>query len=126
MVALWQAAGLTRPWNDPGDDFDLAMSNPTSSILLARHGLALVGSVMVGFDGPRGWVYYLACDPEQRGKGIGRALMAAAEAWLRARDCPKIQLMVRIDNSTAKGFYAAIGYTEQDVITIGRRLDSEA
>ncbi len=52
--------------------------------------------------------------------------MAAAEAWLRARDCPKIQLMVRIDNSTAKGFYAAIGYTEQDVITIGRRLDSEA
>ena len=126
MVALWQAAGLTRPWNDPGDDFDLAMSNPTSSILLARHGLALVGSVMVGFDGHRGWVYYLACDPEQRGKGIGRALMAAAEAWLRARDCPKIQLMVRIDNSTAKGFYAAIGYTEQDVITIGRRLDSEA
>ncbi len=126
VVALWQAAGLTRPWNDPGDDFDLAMSNPTSSILLARHGLALVGSVMVGFDGHRGWVYYLACDPEQRGKGIGRALMAAAEAWLRARDCPKIQLMVRIDNSTAKGFYAAIGYTEQDVITIGRRLDSEA
>jgi ribosomal protein S18 acetylase RimI-like enzyme len=85
----------------------------------------LVGSVMVGFDGHRGWVYYLATEPEQRGKGIGRALMTAAEVWLYERSCPKIQLMVRNDNSVAMGFYAAIGYEEQDVVTIGRRLDSQ-
>ena len=124
-IALWQAAGLTRPWNDSNSDFDLALANATSTILLARESADLVGSVMVGFDGHRGWVYYLASDPKQRGKGIGRALMAAAEAWLRKRECPKIQLMVRNDNSAAKGFYAAIGYAEQDVVTIGRRLDSD-
>ena len=122
-IALWQAAGLTRPWNDPEKDFDLACGGATSDVLLARDGEALAGSVMVGFDGHRGWVYYLAVDPARRGEGIGRAMMQSAEQWLRDRDCPKIQLMVRSDNTTAKGFYSAIGYEEQAVVTIGRRLD---
>lgn len=124
VVHLWQAAGLTRPWNDPFTDFDLALDGPASDILLAREGTRLCGSVMVGFDGHRGWVYYLAVDPAFRGKGIGRGLMQACEEWLRARDCPKIQLMVRGDNARARGFYAAIGYELQDVVTIGRRLDA--
>ena len=125
-VALWELAGLTRPWNDPVRDFDLALSNPGSTILLARDGGRLVGSVMVGFDGHRGWVYYLASNPDCRRRGIGRALMNAAEEWLRTRDCPKIQLMVRGDNQSARGFYDAIGYDIQDVVTIGRRLDNSA
>jgi ribosomal protein S18 acetylase RimI-like enzyme len=123
VISLWHAAGLSRPWNDPTADFDLALANPTSAILLARDGTALLGSVMVGFDGHRGWVYYLASDPVRRGEGIGRALMAAAEDWLRKLGSPKIQLMVRSDNAAAKGFYAALGYEAQDVITIGQRLD---
>lgn len=122
VVALWRAAGLTRPWNDPAADFRLALADPASTVLLARDGDAIVGSVMVGFDGHRGWVYYLASDPARRGQGIGRALMVAAEDWLRARDCPKIQLMVREDNLAAKGFYAALGYEVQAVTTIGKRL----
>jgi ribosomal protein S18 acetylase RimI-like enzyme len=122
VVALWHAAGLTRPWNDPVADFNLALANPTSTVILARNGHNLSGSVMVGFDGHRGWVYYLASDPDHRGQGIGRALMRAAEKWLVERACPKIQLMVRNDNAEAKGFYAAIGYEVQDVATIGRRL----
>ena len=121
-VALWHAAGLTRPWNDSAADFRLALANPTSTVLLACEGDALAGSVMVGFDGHRGWVYYLATDPAWRGRGVGLTLMAAAEDWLRARDCPKIQLMVRGDNLAAKGFYAAIGYEVQDVVTLGKRL----
>lgn len=55
-VALWEAAGLTRPWNDPRGDFDLALATATSAILLAEDDTAIVGSVMVGFDGHRGWV----------------------------------------------------------------------
>ncbi len=123
VIALWQAADLTRPLNDPERDFDLALANPTSTILLAQDGDALIGSVMVGFDGHRGWVYYLASDPARRGEGIGRALMAAAEDWLRERGSPKIQLMVRSDNAKAQGFYTTLGYEVQNVVTIGRRLD---
>lgn len=122
-IALWQAAGLTRPWNDPAADFALAVDGASSCVLLATDREAVLGSVMVGFDGHRGWVYYLATAPGHRGQGVGRALMAAAEAWLKQRGSPKIQLMVRTDNLAAKGFYAAIGYEEQDVVTIGRRLD---
>lgn len=123
VIALWQAAGLTRPWNDPGADFDLALSNPTSTVLVSTSGGGMIGSVMVGFDGHRGWVYYLATAPEQLGRGIGRSLMTAAEEWLRARGCPRVRLMVRGDNLSARGFYRAIGYDDQDVVTMGRPLD---
>ena len=122
VIALWQAAGLTRPWNDPGSDFDLALSNPTSAVLIARDGDAVIGSVMTGFDGHRGWVYYLATDPDHLKRGIGRALMAAAEDWLRQRGCPRLRLMVRGDNLAARVFYRAIGYDDQDVVVMGRNL----
>lgn len=121
-VALWEAAGLTRPWNDPRADFDLALATSSSAILLAERDGDLCGTVMVGFDGHRGWVYYLASAADRRGTGIGRRLMAAAEAWLTARGSPKIQLMVRSDNQAARGFYDALGYELQDVVTIGKRL----
>ncbi|TCM17138.1 acetyltransferase (GNAT) family protein [Novosphingobium sp. PhB165] len=124
VVALWHAVGLTRPWNDPDADFNLACRGETSAILLARDGEGeLAGTVMVGFDGHRGWVYYLGVREEWRGQGVARALMAACEAWLIARGCPKVQLMVRGDNRAALGFYDAIGYAAQDVVTLGRRLD---
>lgn len=123
VIALWQATGLTRPWNDPGRDFDVALANATSSILVAEQSGGLVGSVMVGFDGHRGWVYYLAADPLHRGEGMGRELMCAAEKWLRQHGCTRLRMMVRRDNAEALGFYAAIGYDEQEVTTMGRTLD---
>ena len=125
-MALWREAGLTRPWNDPVADFDLALAGPASAVLAARAGGRLAGSVMVGFDGHRGWVYYLAVSLSRRGEGLGRALMQASECWLEQRGCPKIQLMVRADNADARGFYAALGYDLQDVVTIGRRLGGKA
>lgn len=126
VIALWHACGLTRPWNDPQADFDLALATPTSTILIARDGGAIAATVMTGFDGHRGWVYYLAVDPAQRRAGLGRQMMAAAEGWLRAIGSPKIQLMVRGDNREASRFYKALGYEVQDVVTIGRRLDVPA
>lgn len=122
VIALWQAAGLTRPWNDPGADFDRAMDGGTSTILLLHPGDALIGTAMVGADGHRGWVYYVAVSEAARGQGHGRALMAAAEAWLRARGCPKLQLMVREGNDAAIGFYRALGLEVQPVVTLGRFL----
>jgi len=125
LVALWTQCGLTRPWNDPAADARLALATEGAALLGMRRDGALVGSVMTGFDGHRGWVYYLAVAPDQWRHGTGSALMAAAERWLRERGSPKVQLMVRGDNISALGFYERIGYARQDVVVLGRRLDED-
>lgn len=122
VVALWQRCGLTRPWNDPHADHARALDAASSTVLVARDADRIVGSVMVGHDGHRGWLYYLAVAPDRRGQGIGRALFAAAEDWLRAAGAPKVQLMVRSDNEPALAFYTAIGLARQDVVVLGRFL----
>ncbi|MGK6321031.1 GNAT family acetyltransferase [Sphingomonas sp. DT-204] len=121
-VGLWRECELTRPWNDPDRDFTLAVEEPASTVLVAERDGRIVGSVMTGFDGHRGWVYYLAVAPGARRAGLGRALMAAAEAWLRERGAPKVQLMVREGNDAALAFYAALGLEPQPVVTLGRFL----
>ncbi len=123
VIALWEACGLTRPWNDPARDFRLAVEGATSAILILRGEAGLAASVMTGFDGHRGWVYYLAVAPERRRGGLGARMMAAAEAWLRARGAAKIQLMVRDDNEAALGFYEALGLERQEVVVLGRFLN---
>ena len=124
VIALWQACGLTRPWNDPARDFARAVEGASSTVLVAE-AEGVQGSVMVGDDGHRGWIYYLAVAPGSRGAGLGRALMDAAEAWLGARGCAKIQLMVREDNEAVLGFYARLGLERQGVVTLGRFLNRE-
>ncbi len=78
---------------------------------------------MVGADGHRGWVYYLAADPELRLQGLGRAMMEACEVWARERGVPKIQLMVRAGNLATIGFYRALGYQQEDTVVLGKRFD---
>ncbi|WP_425310345.1 GNAT family acetyltransferase [Ammonicoccus fulvus] len=126
-VALWRACGLTRPWNDPMPDLVRALEGPSSTVLVARDRAAgeaqVTGTVMVGHDGHRGWVYYLAVAPDRRGHGLGRELMAAAETWLAERGVPKIQLMIRAGNASVRAFYEALGYADQEVIVMGRSFD---
>ena len=123
-VDLWHRAGLTRPWNDPRADFDRAVAGCSSAVLGVRDGAGrLQGTAMVGHDGHRGWVYYLAVDPASRGSGLGRQLMAACELWLADRGLPKIQFMVRRDNADVLAFYERLGYQAQEVVVLGRRLD---
>lgn len=88
VIALWTACGLTRPWNDPVADLTLAKGGATSAVLVAADDAGIGGTIMVGFDGHRGWVYYLAIDPGRRRCGLGRSLMAAAEDWLMVRAPP--------------------------------------
>ena len=123
VIALWQACGLTRPWNDPASDIALARRGPNSTILIGRDGNAIVASVMVGHDGHRGWVYYVATDPDRRGKGFGRTIMNAAEDWLRAAGIAKLQLLVRRDNAKAGAFYQTLGYDEAQVTVFAKWLD---
>ncbi len=123
VIALWQTCGLTRPWNDPASDIDFCLASQEATLLVAEADGAVIGSAMVGHDGHRGWVYYLAASPTQQGKGLGRALMAAAEDWARARGVPKLMLMVRPENAGMRAFYEALGYIEEPRIIFSRRLD---
>jgi len=123
VIALWQACGLTRPWNDPAADIALARRGPHSTVLIGRDRDAIVATAMVGHDGHRGWVYYVATDPDRRAKGYGRAIMNAAEDWLRATGIAKLQLMVRRDNAMAGAFYQSIGYAEAQTIVFAKWLD---
>ena len=123
VTTLWQRAGLTRPWNDPAADIALARNGENAAVLVGRDGSGIVASVLVGHDGHRGWVYYVAVDPDCRHQGYGGLIMGAAEDWLRARGIAKLQLMVRPGNSKVQAFYESIGYDEQERITYAKWLD---
>ena len=119
LVALWQACGLTVPHNDPAADFRFALGKPNSDILMTDDGC---GTVMVGHDGHRGWLYYLAVAPRSRRQGVGRTLVAAAEQWLAARGVPKVQLMVRETNEAVTAFYRRLGYEPMPRISMQKWL----
>jgi ribosomal protein S18 acetylase RimI-like enzyme len=126
VIALWQRCGLTRPWNDPASDIALARRNDNAAILIGRDGEAIAASVLVGHDGHRGWVYYLAVDPDRRKLGHGRTMMSAAEDWLRLAGIEKLQLMVRPENTAVQAFYESIGYGRQPRLIFARWLDGRA
>lgn len=122
IIDLWHSVGLTRPWNDPRADIEQARNRAHSNVLVGLLKDKIVASVMVGEDGHRGWVYYLAVDPHHRGHGFGSAMMDAAENWLRGRDVSKLNLLVRGDNMKARAFYEHAGYTLSDVICFQKSL----
>ncbi|MCU1442608.1 MAG: family acetyltransferase [Cryobacterium sp.] len=114
-ASIWQDAGLTRQWNPPERDLRRALEGSTSTVLGGFDAERLVGTVMVGHDGHRGWIYYLAVAEDRRGSGLGRQLMAAAEHWLHGHGAVKVQLMVRSTNETVLGFYDHLGYEDAKV-----------
>ncbi len=122
VVALWRACGLVVPHNPPDADFDFALGKPGSDVLIIHNAVAIMGSVMVGHDGHRGWVYYLAVDPAKQRRGLGAALVTGAETWLRERGVRKIQLMVRAANGGVLDFYRRIGYEASPVTVMQRWL----
>lgn len=135
-VELWHQTGLTRPWNDPHEDCRRALTGSESTVLAALGsgtsdpaGSApqsrLLGTVMIGQDGHRGWIYYLAVDQRNQRSGLGKLLLAAAEEWLRERGVPKLMLMVRSENAEVQKFYRELGYQDQDTVVLGRWLDRE-
>jgi ribosomal protein S18 acetylase RimI-like enzyme len=121
-IALWHEAGLVVPWNDPLADIARALDGPSSTILAGTLDASLVATAVVGHDGHRGWVYYLAVARGARGRGYGRAMMDACERWLADRGVPKLNLMVRVGNEPVLGFYEALGYGRDEVVVISRRL----
>lgn len=125
VIGLWEACGLTRPWNDPGRDIAFARQSTDADVLIGVCDGAIAASVMVGQDGHRGVAYYVAVAPTQRGRGFGRLMMDAAEAWCRARGLWKMNLLVRDDNIAALGFYDSLGYTHGNTTQLGKWIASE-
>ena len=125
VVALWQRCDLTRPWNDPGKDIARKLAEQPEGFLVGELDGRIVAAVMVGYDGHRGWINYLGVDPEVQQQGLGRALMDEAERRLRERGCPKINLQVRAANAQAIEFYRRIGFTQDDVLSFGKRLEHD-
>jgi ribosomal protein S18 acetylase RimI-like enzyme len=123
LICLWSMCDLLRPWNNADHDIDRKLDqDPRGLIVLELYG-TVVGSVMAGYDGHRGWVNYLAVHPDRRSQGLGRLLMAAAEDHLTAVGCPKVNLQIRSSNPEAIGFYRRLGYVPDDVVSMGKRLD---
>lgn len=105
VVALWHACGLVASYNDPAADFTFAREGACSAVLVGEDSSGIRASVMVGHDGHRGWLYYVATDPSAQGRGCGRQIVTAGEDWLRARGVVKVQLLVRETNTRVVGFY---------------------
>ena len=124
VIALWHACGLTRPWYDPAADLAFARGKVNSDVLVGLVGERIVASAMVGHDGHRGTMYYVSVDPACRGRGLGAALVAAAEAWLEARGVWKVNLLVRKGNEGALGFYEGQGYVAGTSVQIEKWIDA--
>jgi len=123
VVALWrQVFPDAPPWNDPIADIKRKVNMQRELFLVARENSELVGTVMAGYDGHRGWIYYLAVSPEHRRQGIGRALMLRVEKELSQLGCPKLNLQVRSSNIQAVEFYRHLGYDVENRISLSKRL----
>ncbi len=122
VIALWTDCKLVRPWNDPRADIRRKLAEQPELFLVGEIDGRVVATTMVGYDGHRGWINYLAVDPGRQRQGLGRELMAEAERLLVERGCPKLNLQIRSDNKEVIRFYRALGYGEEQVLSMGKRL----
>ena len=125
VIDLWNLADLTHPNNDSSLDIKRKMNDSPWGFLVAMDGKTIIGSIMVGYDGHRGWINYLACHPNHRRRGVAKSLMNEAKKLLLERGCPKINLQVRSGNESAVKFYESIGYLDDNVTSFGLRLNPD-
>ncbi len=125
VIALWQECGLVVPQNDPARDIDRKMTVDPDLFLVGVAGDKVIATVMGGYEGHRGWINYLAVKPSEQRKGHGQAIMREVEALIQAKGCPKINLQVRSSNKATIAFYSALGYGEDNVTSLGKRLEDD-
>lgn len=125
VIDLWQRCNLVMPWNDPVRDIERKLAIAPDLLLVGMQRAQLVAAGMAGYDGHRGWVNYLAVEPMLRRQGLGRALMEALEARLLAGGCPKVNVQVRCSNARAIDFYRRLNYQMENVVSLGKRLQSD-
>lgn len=122
VLRLWEEAGIDRPWLDLGAEIDEMVRHDPSLFFVAVNDDAVVGAVMGGYDGRRGWMYHLAVEASIRRGGIGRQLVSALEDTMRGRSVAKINLQVRAGNEDVISFYERVGYVDEELTSMGKRL----
>lgn len=126
VVALWSVCGLIVPQNDPRKDIARKVADSPELFLIAESGGRLIGSCMAGYEGHRGWINYLAVHPDFQRQGLATRLMSEAQQILIGLGCPKINLQIRRTNPTVRAFYESLGFTEDEVISMGIRLINDS
>lgn len=126
VIALWGECGLVVPQNDPRADIARKRGAQPELFLVGERAGRIIGTCMAGYEGHRGWINYLAVAPDVQRLGLARALMAEAERLLRALGCPKINLQVRNTNTQVIGFYQSLGFVEDRVVSMGKRLAADS
>ncbi len=125
-MALWQRCDLLRPWNDPVKDVLRKVADSPDGFFVGQLDDAtddnIIAVAMAGYDGHRGWVNYLAVDPDHNRRGYGKEMMEHVEAYLVSLHCPKINLQVRSSNTGVIRFYERLGYSEDAAVSLGKRL----
>lgn len=125
LIDLWIKCGLTVPWNDPKKDIQRKVSDSPEMFFVGEKDGKIVASCMAGYDGHRGWIYFLAVKPEYQNRGFAKQILDHAEKELLDIKCPKIELMVRHTNDKVVSFYKHAGYKDDPVIVLSKRLISD-
>ncbi len=125
VISLWQECGLVVAHNDPEKDIDRKIKVDPDLFLVGLNNNSIVATVMGGYEGHRGWINYLAVKPSEQRKGYGQAIMLAVEALIKRKGCPKINLQIRAVNEAVIAFYASLGYDNDHVVGLGKRLKQD-
>lgn len=125
VIQLWSDCALTRPWNDPSKDIDRKVAYQPQLFFIGEINGKVMASAMLGYDGHRGSLYYLAIHPSKQGSGYGRVFMNYLETKLQEIGCPKMNLLVRTTNLKVIGFYDQQKYKQDDVVSLGKRFTED-
>jgi ribosomal protein S18 acetylase RimI-like enzyme len=122
VVDLWRRCNLIVPWNDPVEDIQKKVDFQPELFFVALLNGQVIGSIMVGYEGRRGWLNYLGVLPDYQKQGYGRKLVERAIDELRKLGCLKVNVQIRNSNSSAVGFYKRLGFKGDNVVSLGKRL----
>jgi len=122
VLAVWESAGLLRGNSNPRNDIQKKLRHSPGSFFIGLYDGMIAATVMVGYDGLRGWLYRLAVRPEYQRRGIGTAMVEHAESWLREQGCPRVKLQIHPDKAGVVEFYRKRGFEVQELISMGKRF----
>ena len=122
VITLWRNCGLVKSWNDPNKDIDRKLHRDPHWFFVGEQNSQVIASMMIGYEGHRGWINYLAVSPDYQRQHFGHQLVNFAEQELLKVNCPKLNLQIRATNSEVIRFYESLGFKVDEAVSMGKRL----